>query len=203
MEPPSFNDLLKKAQEDIKNGIVPQPLPEESIETDLNDVPLMYREAKLPEKYNQSDSVYLWSAEPGTGKTYIAWAYYINERLKNPKQRPIFSTFGGLQLRLRATMNGSTEIEDNIIKEFSIRKLVILDDLSGLRQGGASDYSLSMIFEILNNRYSWKRQTIITSNKSIGDISASFDARIASRLVGMCKVIELTGNDRRLNNGTK
>ena len=198
MQTPSFKELIQKAEQDLKQGIIPEPIESDPTPIELSDVPLLYRDAKIPDGFNESDSLYLWSAEPGTGKTHIAWAYYINDRLKYPKQRPLFSTFGALQLRLRATMNGSTENEDAIIKEFSIRKLVVLDDLSGLRQGGASDYSLSMIFEILNNRYSWKRQTIITSNKSVPDISDTFDARIASRIMGMCKIKELEGIDRRL-----
>jgi DNA replication protein DnaC len=169
---------------------------------DLGEIPSLYLEARLtdsPTPLTGTESVYFWSQEPGTGKTHLAWAFYINERLKNEKSKPLFSTFGALQLRLRGAMGeGGVQSEQEIIKEFSSRKMVILDDLGGLRPGNASDYSLSMIFEILNNRYSWQRQTIVTSNKSLEGIEADFDARIASRLVGMCKVLELKGADRRL-----
>lgn len=169
----------------------------------LINVPTLYRNAKLKDSafsLEGNESLFLWSNEPGTGKTHIAWAFFIQERLKQNTEYPLFSTFGALQLRLRAAMNDKSETEDKIIKDFSNRKLVILDDFGGLRNGGASDYSLAMIFEILNNRYSWKRQTIITSNKNLQEISQAFDARIASRLNAMCRVIELTGEDRRLTN---
>jgi len=204
MQTPSFRELIDKTAKEVAEGshvYKPENI-QDAIE--LNDVPLLYRNAKLedfPDKLNSEQSVYFWSSEPGTGKTHLAWAFYIQERLRSSKQRPIFSTFGALQLRLRASMDKSQESEEEIIKEFSTRKLVILDDLGGLRVGNASDYSTSMIFEILNNRYSWKRQTIITSNKSPQEIADNFDARIASRIVGMCELIELKGEDRRLANG--
>lgn len=199
-------ELFEQAKEDILNGktIFPAILPEEKKTEELHDVPLRYREAKLsdfPDKLNSDQSVYFWSAEPGTGKTHLAWAFYVQERLKSSKSKPLFSTFGALQLRLRASMDKSTESEQEIINEFSNRKLVILDDLGGMRVKGASDYSVDMIYEIIDARYSWKRQTIITSNKSVSEISQSFDDRIASRIIGMCEIIELSGEDRRLKNG--
>ena len=171
---------------------------------DLGEIPDLYLEARLkdsPIVLNPEESVYFWSKNPGTGKTHLAWAYYINERLKNGKQKPVFSTFGGLQLKLRKSMDGGVSSEEEIIQDFSKKKMVILDDFGGLRAGGTSDYSLSMVFEILNNRYSWVRQTIITGNKNLEEIESDFDARIASRIVGMCRVIELKGEDRRIKRG--
>lgn len=174
------------------------------LEKRLSIVPTIYRQAKLtdfPTQFDFKKSYYFWSTEPGTGKTHLAYAFLMVNISENERNEPLFSTFGSLQLRLRATMNGSNENEEKVIDEFSNADLIVLDDLGGLRPTGASDYSLSMIFEILNHRYGWQKQTIITSNKSIGDIAQSFDARIASRLVAMCEIIELTGNDRRLSNG--
>jgi len=171
---------------------------------DLGEIPSLYLEARLtdsPVPLAGTESVYFWSKEPGTGKTHLAWAFYIDSRLKNEKTKPIFSTFGALQLKLRGAMNGGAQTEQEIITEFSNKKMVILDDLGGLRPGNASDYSLCMIFEILNNRYSWGRQTVVTSNKNLEGIESDFDARIASRLGGMCRVLELKGGDRRIKRG--
>jgi DNA replication protein DnaC len=204
MKTPSFDDLMKQAAKDALDGKTFEPPPEEPPkQSDLLDVPDRYREAKIPSDLKDHESLYLWSSEPGTGKTYIAWAYYIHHRLKYTKEKPLFSLFSELQIRLRATMNGGIEQEDNIVKDFCTRRLVVLDDISGLRQGDASDYSLQIIHMILEKRYSWKRQTIITSNKNIGDISTQFDARIASRVAGMCRMIELSGQDRRLTDGNQ
>lgn len=204
MKTPSFQELMEKTAKDIKDGKALPVIEYPPAEIELSEVPIRYREAKLkdsPIELNASDSCFFFSANPGTGKTHLAWAYYIQERLKNEKSRPLFSTAGALQLRLRASMDTNQETENSIIKDYSTRKLVVLDDLGGLRQSTASDYSLSMIFEILNERYSWKKQTIITSNKSLEEIEKSFDARIASRIYGWCKVIELSGEDRRLTEG--
>jgi DNA replication protein DnaC len=205
METPSFDELMKKAAKDAAEGKAPAPPdPEPPKDIELTEVPTRYRKAKLsdtPIPLKDEESVFFFSAKPGTGKTHLAWAYYINERLKNAKSKPLFSTFGELQLRLRQSMDTNLETENAIVKEFSNRKMVILDDLGGLRPTAASDYSLAMIFEILNNRYSWQRQTIITSNKNLDEIEKSFDARIASRIIGWCKIIEIDGEDRRIEQG--
>lgn len=165
------------------------------------DIPKRYITARLsdsPITLNPDASVFFYSEKTGTGKTHLAWAYYINELIKSGKQKPLFSTFGQLQLRLRQSMDKPTESENDIINDFSRRKLVILDDLGGLRPSNTSDYSLSMVFEILNNRYSWVRQTIITSNKNLEEIENNFDARIASRISGWCEIINLPGDDKRI-----
>lgn len=203
---PSFKEIMEKTAKEIAEGKTPSPIVDvpEEIKDELLDVPDRYRKASLkhsPIELTGDESLFLFSSTPGTGKTHLAWAYYIQERLKNPAQRPRFTTFGELQLRLRQSMDNNQESENSIIKEYSTRKLVILDDMGGLRPTMASDYSLSMVFEILNNRYSWNRQTIITSNKSLEELEKSFDARIASRIAGWCKVIELEGEDKRLNQG--
>ena len=82
---------------------------------ELGEIPDRYLKARLtdsPVPLKDDESVFLFSDTPGTGKTHLAWAFYINERLKNAKTKPLFSTFGQLQLRLRQSMDTNTETEN-------------------------------------------------------------------------------------------
>lgn len=169
-------------------------------------IPPKYRMARLKDHtspLNLESSYFFFSPTPGNGKTHLAWAF-VNEFLLTSEvkfkkvYRPAFWTFGEIQLRLRASIGNGKETEEEVVDELSGAKLLILDDVGGMRPKEASDYSLSVLFEILNNRYSWERQTIITSNQSLGELSKVFDDRIASRIAGMCVVQELKGSDRRV-----
>jgi len=167
-------------------------------------VPPKYQKARLkdhPEKLNLDGSYYFFSPNPGTGKTHLAWAFMNEKLLQQGTFIPAykFTTFGKLQLRLRSAIKTEIETEEEILRELSNARLLILDDVGGMRPNESSDYSLSILFEILNARYSWERQTIITSNQSIGDLSKTFDERIASRIVGMAQIIKLDGTDRRVD----
>ena len=50
----------------------------------------------------------------------------------------------------------------------------------------------------MDRRYREELRTIITSNLSIEEIQEKLDDRIASRIVGMCRVCILQGRDRRV-----
>jgi len=40
--------------------------------------------------------------------------------------------------------------------------------------------------------------TLVTSNFSLQQIDDQIDTRVSSRIGGMCKIVKLTGKDRRL-----
>ena len=53
-------------------------------------------------------------------------------------------------------------------------------------------------YYIINYREQEMLHTLITSNFSLQDIDNQIDTRVSSRIGGMCKIIKLTGKDRRL-----
>lgn len=53
-------------------------------------------------------------------------------------------------------------------------------------------------YYIINYREQEMLHTLITSNFSLGQIDEQVDTRVSSRISGMCKIIKLTGRDRRL-----
>ena len=97
---------------------------------------------------------------------------------------------------LRNTFKDKSEqSETEIINNLSEANILILDDLGAEK---SSEFALQSLYVIIDQRYSEIRPTIITSNLSLGEIAEKVGDRIASRIAGMCKVIELKGKDRRL-----
>jgi DNA replication protein DnaC len=74
--------------------------------------------------------------------------------------------------------------------------LLVLDDIGTQKD---SEWTESILDEIIDYRYVRSKDTIITSNES------SFSPRIASRLSDktMCRIIKITGGDYRLRKGGK
>jgi DNA replication protein DnaC len=85
--------------------------------------------------------------------------------------------------------------EREIIEHYSNVQLLVLDDLGAEK---TSDFALQSLYIIIDKRYSEMRHTIITSNLSVDEIAGKVGDRIASRIAGMCRVIELKGRDRRI-----
>ena len=63
-----------------------------------------------------------------------------------------------------------------------------------------TEYSMSIFYEILDGRLMQKQNgLIITSNLSLNELAVKMgDDRITSRIAGMCRVISLGGDDRRM-----
>jgi len=53
-------------------------------------------------------------------------------------------------------------------------------------------------YYIINYREQEMLHTLITSNFSLQQIDEQIDTRVSSRIGGMCKVVKLSGRDRRL-----
>lgn len=145
----------------------------------------------------------------GTGKTHLAVAV-MKEAMSNkrpdewsnvagsaylPLER--FITIPWLLMEIRASFKDTAaDSEYDLIRRHSSVPLLVLDDL-GAEKG--SEFAVQTLYLIVDRRYSMMRKTIITSNLSIGEVAERLGDRIASRITGMCKIIELKGKDRRLN----
>ena len=70
-----------------------------------------------------------------------------------------------------------------------------MDDMGAEK---TTDWSMSTLYVLIDKRYSEMMPTIITSNLTVAEVADKVGDRIASRIAGMCKVIELKGKDRRL-----
>jgi DNA replication protein DnaC len=121
------------------------------------------------------------SGNVGCGKTHLSVALlrefiiagHANE--KKVKFIPVIE----LLLELRRSFDSQQENEFDIIKRYSQLDLLLLDDLGSEK---ISDWTISSLYVLLNNRYNCCRPTIITTNLISEQIEQTIGSRIASRL---------------------
>jgi DNA replication protein DnaC len=140
-----------------------------------------------PEKEN----LFIWGPA-GVGKTHLAAGV-----LKNFHMSGIPSIFIK-HAALNRSMQGlkSTEYELKLA-EYTGAGVVVVDDLGTAKR---TEFSDQVLYEVLDGRYmSYKNGMIITSNLSLKDLSEVLgDDRLVSRIAGMCKIINLKGQDYRV-----
>lgn len=64
--------------------------------------------------------------------------------------------------------------------------LLIIDDIGTEKQ---TEFIQEVVYSLINHRYEHLKQTFITSNFPIQEISEKYHARIASRIAEMCEII--------------
>ncbi|NGM81256.1 DNA replication protein [Paenibacillus sp. 7124] len=159
-------------------------------------------------------SLYLYSAEPGTGKTTTAAAilneYIIRQyigsiqRNRQPLERPAYflDVNAWQTLFLGFTRPGVPQetAERHAAEYYAMEEkakrtpFVVLDDI-GVRT--ASEAFRADLHSIVNHRVANALPTVYTSNVAIGDLAAVFDARLADRVRDMCVEITFVGESKR------
>ena len=163
-------------------------------------VPKLFRNTK---ETSDDRSLFI-TGDCGVGKTYVA-ASTLRGFVKNLscdnfitpfRNTPIFVNVPDLLIKIRACFDSDSKTsEEEMLQKYFDTKLLILDDLGAEK---TTDWALQSLYVIINKRGSEERQTIITSNLTLNEIKDKLSDRIASRINGMCKIIEIKGKDRRL-----
>ena len=151
------------------------------------------------QKVDDGQSLY-FVGKFGVGKTYLACA--IARKLLYNKKTVRFATMIDLLLDLQSTY-GLPLSEKTVLDKYSSCDVLIIDDL-GKEQ--PTRWALTRILAIINNREANMKPVIITSNLRVSEITNRLGAidpsdaeAIASRLAGMCEVVDDFGSvDRRL-----
>ena len=161
---------------------------------EYDDVPLSIQ--KKFEKIRATKKGLFIYGSVGTGKTHIAYALKKQWDEENPYRTAVFWNTPELLQNEKSDFD-----RDNYSKKRSIerlkesKQLLILDDIG---TETATGWVLDQLYMLINKRYNEMKPVIFTSNLSIEDIGKVLGDRIASRIVEMCDVIELTGDDKRL-----
>lgn len=144
----------------------------------------------------------------GVGKTYLA-ATILKHRLVNTYENMRRAGFSNdamtikagfihaisIILQVKATFRrDSDRTEMDVINRYGAVPFLVIDDL-GVEK--STDTAIEVFDAVIYQRESNELQTIFTSNLDIKTVAAKLGDRIASRINGMCTVIELTGEDRR------
>lgn len=133
----------------------------------------------------------LFYGSVGTGKTYIASC--IANALIDKGYRCLVTNFARLVNTLQGMYTGKQEYIDSLNKF----DLLVIDDLSAERD---TEYMNEVIQLIINDRYRVKLPLIVTTNLTAKDLAKPTDIkkeRVYSRLLEMCVLIEVKGENRR------
>ena len=165
---------------------------------------------KVWEKAFAAQSLFL-CGKPGTGKTHLAASILMETFLQyNPKPyfnesrgqwsttkllAPLFVTIPRLLVKFRSTFKDEDLTEADILNEYCQPRLTVFDDMGSEK---ISDWSLQMLYLIIDYRYTNLLPTILTSNLTLEEIGTTISDRIASRIAGMCEIIAMKGDDRRI-----
>lgn len=126
----------------------------------------------------------------GTGKTHLA-ASIANYAVDNGIPT-LFDTYGGHLEKLKAEF--ATDREPRYLNLMRNVDILILDDVGKEKQ---TEWSESIMFDVINHRYENMKPVIITSNFSSRELESYFGEACYSRLVETCNAIVTSGKDKR------
>lgn len=137
----------------------------------------------------------------GTGKTYLASA--VARMAVDDGMRVRVTDMPGIIARLKGTF-GTQESEEDVLSGLSRCGLLVIDDLG---KEPPTDWTLTQVFRVVNDRYETMRPVVVTSQYDLkalgGRLSRNGDVdtalAIVSRLSEMCAKHEMRGADRRLH----
>jgi DNA replication protein DnaC len=151
----------------------------------------------------------LFTGTNGVGKTHLAVAV-LRELVATKGVRGAFWDFNALIRQIKRSYDPETRTtEAEVLDPVIATDVVLLDDLGAWK---VTDWMVDTLFYILNVRYMEKRVTLITTNYQDVDPKTARRAdqnlpkeylverigqRIRSRLMEMCLVIDVQGDDRR------
>ena len=151
----------------------------------------------------------LFTGDNGVGKTHLAVAV-LRELATSKGVRGQFWDFHELIREIKNSYNPETKTTELQVLEPVVEAgLLLLDDLGAWKM---TDWMNDTLVYILNGRYMSKRPTLITTNFQDVDAKAALAAdplrrkeflvgrigyRLRSRLMEMCLVIRLQGDDHR------
>lgn len=158
----------------------------------------VYAEADSPEglacfrRYANGRGSYLWGT-CGTGKTYAAACAVRIVATDGGRAKLV--TVKSLLDGIRAEWDGG---EKGAIERAERYDLLALDDLGAERP---TDWAKETITRLIDARTMRGLPTIVTSNYRLGqlrDIWGGIEGdRLASRIMGACERVEMSGSDRR------
>lgn len=143
---------------------------------------------------NSSTGVFL-TGPNGTGKTHLATAI-LRESLLNAQQNCRWIKLPNLLFEVKQAFKSSFhDSEQVLVQRFLDFDLLILDELGVSK---ITPWALQTLYLIIDGRSSNFKKTVFTSNLTLQDIEDNLDARFASRIVEMCKIVKVDGEDYRL-----
>ncbi len=139
----------------------------------------------------------------GSGKTHLAVA--ITKKIIEEKQVLVkFVRIVDLLLEIRKTFDENeswkAENESDLLRKYTFTPLLILDDIGSEK---TTDWVRQVLYQIIDERWIEQKPIIVTSNLTLDELEGRLGERIASRIAGMTKLIEMQSHDYRIKSNPK
>lgn len=134
----------------------------------------------------------------GTGKTHLLYAI---KKGHEEKEVPVATVrvYNCTEMlrQMREDFNKTDKFDHYDLLEdlLSYRGLLMIDDIGSEK---LSDWVLETFYLLVNKRYEENIPTIFTSNLKIGELADRIGDRTVSRIVELCKIVSLDGEDKRI-----
>lgn len=178
-------------------------------ETFRTDTPARRKSFQVAKEYADNFAVHMQDGTGlyiegtnGTGKTHLAAAIAM-QLMTEQKISCICKTAGDLLLDIKSAFDRDSVNEKQVLQIYKDVPLLIVDDL-GKEQ--CTDWSISTLYSILNDRYEKMLPTIITTNYNSDDLIRTLTPKgydnykakaIISRLREVSKVLTMAWEDAR------
>ena len=125
----------------------------------------------------------------GSGKTHLVAS--IANRLMDEGVPVLFDTFGGHLNKLKLEFNGGRSV---YLQQMKTIDMLVLDDIGKEKQ---TEWSQSIMFDVINYRYEHLLPIIITTNLTHEALAKYLGGAVWSRLCEMCVGVTTVGSDYR------
>ena len=130
----------------------------------------------------------------GTGKTHLA-ASIASHIINKYSVTVEFVSYVDILADIRAAFSNNTGCEAKIEARLCEAPLLIIDDLGKEKQSKFTD---ELLYRVVNKRYNHNLPLIITTNLSLPELEARLDYAVFSRIVELCKAVDMRGRDYRM-----
>lgn len=192
-----FNEILLKKQV-ITSDRYKQAIFEN--EKTRHERPIIKLAKKYCEEWNMNykkNIGLLFTGDTGTGKTWTSYCianYLINKNIKVE-----ITNFPNLFAKCKEHFNSIS----NIINKKLASDCLIIDDF-GVE--ALTEFNNQIAYQIIDKRYHQMKPIIVSTNLTINELISNKDMRIkriTSRLIDMCSIVEVSGNDLRFEQRTE
>ena len=168
-------------------------------------IPKRYNSSKMedfPESFLEHlDQSLFIHGHTGSGKTHLSAALArrqvattLDKGWSPDKFFARFVSVPSLLSEVKATFRRDYDMsEEEVFSDYANCAWLYLDDF-GVQN--STDWTYEMLYRLIDHRWCEMLPTIISSNMSLAEMAMAGHRRIASRIVGMGKVVELVGCDR-------
>lgn len=183
-------DLKPQAKAENFDVLSLDVYPKEHLKT-YNGIHQLFK--KYCANFDLQSENYLFTGNPGRGKTFLSNC--IVNALIDQGYDIIYITAAHLVKLVQEVMHEESSSVSELYHALLSCDLLVIDDFGAEY---TTKFSGSQLFDIINSRLLRKGKMIISTNLTLNEIMAQYDARLSSRIRGNFKTVPFYGDDIRL-----